>query len=125
MTEAEVQKIATIVMVSLLLGVGLGIILIRVYFSKLRQLLNYLESNYPEKWEELDNPTLFAGTSPRSAIRVIRFIFSSELDDDTQIKNLKSKARKSLVVFIVYFAIMLILVIGLPILIVTGRFPIR
>ena len=124
MTEEEVKSAATIIIVSLFVGLFIGFILLSVYFSNLHRLLKYIEQNYPEKWKDLGAPTIFMGASPRSIMKTLRFIFSLEYDDDFQLKSLISKTKKSLIIYICYFILLAVLVIVLPILLVTGYLPV-
>jgi len=115
MGEQELKMGATFIILLLFLALLIGIFLLRVYFSSLSKLLNYIKNKYPEKWQELGEPTIFVGASPRNIINILRFIFlNGNGSNDPQLNVLVSKAKYSLYVFIIYFLFLIILIICLP-----------
>ena len=122
MSDAEIKTVATIIIISLISGLFIGFILLSVYFVNLRKFLSYLKDNHPEKWKELNNPSLFMNASLRNIISTIRFTFSLEYYNDSKLKKFKYKTKRSLIVFLAYFTLLSVLVITIPILFIMGYF---
>ncbi len=118
MDEQKVKTVITFIFILIFIGLFVEFFLVSIYFSNLSKLLNYIKNNYPKKWKELGEPTIFMGASPKSIIKTLRFIFSEYNGDDSHLKVLMSKTKHSLYVFIIYFLFLAILVISLPILFV-------
>jgi len=49
-----------------------------VWFGMVSRLYKTLESEHPDKYEEMGKPTLFWNNSPKSAFTLIRFILKKE-----------------------------------------------
>ncbi len=93
-----------------------GFAIIAFYFYFLRKVFILLKNNYPEKFKELGEPSLWWNNSPRNGINVVRFIGSKDplFSTDTELRKTKNLALIFLYLGIIIFIILICIVFFAP-----------
>lgn len=86
----------------------IDIIVTGLYFLFLIRIFNLLKKNYPDKYKELGEPSLWWNNSPRNGVRVLRFLFSKDPIFSTDEELLKSKR---FALFLLYAAMTIFVVL--------------
>jgi len=103
--------------------VGIFFVLIVIHAVVGVKLINYLEKNHSEKWDELTAiPFLnkHFGQVRWSGYRVIKFLYSKEAFNDPILFKLKDEKKKIFLLCIVHFIFIPILIVVLAILRIKG-----
>jgi len=86
-----------------------------VWFGMVSRLYKTLESEHPDKYEEMGKPTLFWNNSPRSAIILVRFILKREFISlgNMKLTKLGNYMYWFFIVYVVLFSVLFISVFSM------------